>query len=722
MLRVTRIALLLTAALGLPLFAQAEATSTPAVALQANDTQVMAARWVEQLVSNSRFHYSPHALDDTLSSAMFDAYLESLDGDKLFLLQSDVDKFGAWRLQLDDALGSNDLGPAFEMFNVYTQRVNERIAHQLAVLDGDWDFTVDESYHWDREDAAWAKDSAELDELWRLRVKNDILRLRLAGKEMDDIRKTLRKRYRNFAERMRELDSEDVFQTFMNAYAGAIEPHTSYMNPRTSENFNIAMSLSLEGIGAVLSRDDEEYTVIRSIVPGGPAGMSGQVKVGDRIAAVGQEEGPMVDVVGWRVDDVVKLIRGPKGSKVRLDVLPADAGLDGEHTLVSLSRDKIKLEEQAAKKVIVDIGEGEDAHRIGVILLPTFYQDFEGRRRDEPDYRSATRDVEKLLAEFKQEKVDGVIIDLRQNGGGSLDEAVELTGLFIDHGPVVQVRDAGRRIAVQSDTKAGVAWDGPMAVMVNRASASASEIFAGAIQDYGRGLIIGEPTFGKGTVQNLIDLDRFAPGSETQLGHLKMTVAQFFRVAGGSTQHKGVVPDIAFPVTLDASEYGESMYDNALPWAEIGKANYASVGNLSPLVPRLQAQHETRAASDQEFIWWTQDVADYRAQRDKKLISLNEATRRAERAENETKRKARAEARKALGKTEDEHLADNEDDGLQDDERDVTEDLNAADATPEIDTLMRESAHILVDAIELLKADKALAAQVYPKANGALAD
>ena len=695
-----------------PLSAKTERSRVDALSLEPNAQQTEAARWMAQLVSNSRFHYSPQKLDDALSEQIFERYLESLDGDKLFLLADDVAAFESYRLQMDEAILSGRLAPAFEIFKVYRQRVEERTRALREALKQDFDFSVDESYSFDREDAAWATSTEELDELWRLRVKNDALRLVLAGREIDKIRETLDKRYKNFGERVRQIDAEDVFQTFMNAYAGAIEPHTAYMNPRTSENFNISMRLSLEGIGAVLSRSDEEFTVVRSVVPGGPAALSGKIKPGDRILAVGQgESGPMVDVVGWRLDDVVDLIRGPADSVVRLDVLPAEVGIDGEHVLLSLSRQKVKLEEQAAKKQIIEMGEGEDARRVGVISLPAFYQDFEGRRRDEPDYRSATRDVARLLEELKAENVEGVVIDLRNNGGGSLNEAVELTGLFIDTGPVVQVKDAGRRVSIETDRKPGVAWDGPVAVLINRASASASEIFAGAIQDYGRGLIMGEPTFGKGTVQNLVDLDAFSretPG----LGHLKITVAQFFRIAGGSTQHKGVVPDIAFPVTWDATEYGESVYDNALPWAAIAPAKFDSYGDFKPMLPLLQSKHEARIAQDQEFQWWIEDVSEYRALRERKTLSLNEATRRAEREREEARRTAREAQRKALGQEVDEDAVASLDDGLQADERPIEADEDSADEKP--DALIRETAHLLIDAIDLLRADSKLAARVIP--------
>ncbi len=692
-----------------------EAKAAVAEAIAPTSKQADIVGLVTQLLSNSRYHYHPAALDDALSIRIYDHYLEALDRDRMFLLASDVEGFAPQRTRLDDALRDRHIQPAFTMFNVYLQRVADRTAFARAWLKSEMDFTLDETWDYDRKDAPYAQSPEELDALWRKRIKNDVLRLKLAGKDMDAIRETLDKRYANYASRAQAIRSEDVFQIFMNAYTGAIEPHTGYMNPRTTENFNVSMRLSLEGIGAVLQINDEEVTVIRSVVPGGPASMSGRIKPGDRIYAVGQgESGPMVDVVGWRLDDVVDLIRGKRGTWVRLDVLAADAGLDGEHQITVLQRDQIKLEEQAAKKSVIEVGEGESAHRIGLIDLPTFYQDFEGRRRDEPDYRSASRDVARLLAELKDERVDGVVIDLRNNGGGSLAEAIELTGLFIDTGPVVQVRDARGRVEVQRDTQAGTAWDGPLAVMVNRASASASEIFAGAIQDYGRGLIIGEPTFGKGTVQNLVDLDMFVRGADPGFGQLKVTVAQFFRVAGGSTQNRGVTPDLAFPVTLDAQDYGESTYDNALPWSQVEPAQYIVQANFKPLLPLLETRHETRTGQDQEFQWWVEDVNEYRRQREEKSLSLNEQTRRAERERNEARRQAREQIRQAEGLAQSD--AATSDDGLQADERDIAADAareeKSKDEGP--DVLAREAANVLADAIDLLKADHALAAQVLP--------
>jgi carboxyl-terminal processing protease len=697
----------------LPLTLAIAAAGNPAPAAKAGkmaptDAQAAATTLVYGLLSDSRYAYRPMALDDKLSADIFRRYFESLDNDKLFFTQGDMTRFAPYRSKLDDAIKHQDLKPAYDIFNTYVRRVDERAAFARALLAKPFDFSAKDSWSFDREKANWAPDQAALNEIWRKYVKNDALRLKLAGRSQDEIRKTLDKRYSTLASRVHELRGDDVFENFMNAYATSIDPHTSYMSPRSAENFNMQMRLSLEGIGAVLQRQDE-FVVIRTLVPGGPAASTGKIKVGDRVVAVGQgDSGVMTDVVGWRIDDVVDQIRGTKGTKVRLDVLPADAGIDGKHVLVSIVRDKVKLEEQAASKSIIDV----QGKKIGVITLPGFYLDFEAARRGDPDARSATSDVAKLLAELKAQKVDGVVMDVRENGGGSLVEAVELTGLFIDKGPVVQVRESGGRVSVENDDQRGVAWDGPLAVLVNRSSASATEIFAAAIQDYGRGLVVGEPTFGKGTVQNLIDLDRWPAKTGPQFGQVKLTIAQFFRVDGDTTQHAGVVPEIQFPVTVDASEFGESMFDNALPASKIAMAPHSNLGNFGPIVPTLLADHNARVAKDKEFSWWSQDVAQFRAERDKKVISLNETDRRVERDKAEAKRKARQAERKALGlmvaKTDD-------DDGLQADERNVSQQVAAeAAAKNRPDPLLRETAAILADAISLLSGNAKLAAQVMP--------
>ena len=717
---------LLTLALATPLALLAR-TDGPALTAAPTADQATTSKLVYGLLSDSRYAYRPRALDDALSQDIFKRYLESLDGGKQYFTAADIQRFERYRTRLDDAIRSGDLAPAYEIFALYRQRVGERVAYARSLLKQEFDFTGDQRWAYDREDVPWAAGAQELDDIWKQSVMNDWLRLKLAGKDQADIRTTLDKRYATYQRSVDELKGEDVFQTFLNGYSSAIDPHTDYFTPKTAENFNQAMSLSLEGIGAQLQRQDD-MVVIREIIPGGPADLNGTLKPGDRIVGVGQgRSGPITDVVGWRIDDVVAQIRGKKDTQVRLEYLPAETGVDGEHKQVTITRQKVRLEEQAAKAETIQIpaAGGAPAKRIGVIKLPAFYQDFEGRRRDPNDYTSATRDIAKLLEGFKQQRIDGVVMDLRNNGGGSLDEAVELTGLFIDKGPVVQVRESGGRVTVNSDRKPGVAWDGPLAVLTNRGSASASEIFAGAIQDYGRGLVIGETTFGKGTVQNLVDLDRWPANETPRFGQVKLTIAQFFRVAGGSTQHKGVVPDIAFPVSVDGTEYGESTYDNALPWTRIAPVPHTQYGNFAPLLPRLQALHAARIATDKEFQWWSEDVAQFRAEAARKYVSLNEAERRAERERQEAQRKQRQAERKALGLALDPLADDAADDGLGANERDIVKDAareKLAEKRP--DPLLRESAAILADAIDVLGEDRVLSAQVLPEstAPGSWAD
>jgi len=718
----------------------AKPTGNSGPLLKPAEDQAEAAIWASRFLT--RFHYKAVPLDDAMSAKMFDAYFESLDGEKLFFLKSDVDRFSGAREQLDDAIFNKDLTLPFAVFNLYLQRVAERTAFSRKQLEKPFDLGVNESYAFDREHAAWASTTAELDDLWRKRVKNDVLRLKLASKKDDEIRKTLDKRYAGFGERVSQINSEDVFQTFMNAYATSIEPHTNYLGPRASENFDISMKLSLEGIGAVLQREDE-YTAIREIVPGGPASLSGKLKVGDRILGVGQgENGTINDVIGWRLDDVVEQIRGQKDTVVRLEVLPADGGPDAKHHTLSLVRKKVSIEEQAAKKQIIEVKDGATTRRLGVIQLPTFYLDFDARRRGDNDYKSATRDTAKLLAELKQEKVDGVVIDLRNNGGGSLSEATELTGLFIDKGPVVQVRSAQGRVESEEDHQSGMTWDGPLAVMVNRGSASASEIFAAAIQDYGRGLIIGEPTFGKGTVQMLVDLDNAAQNEKPKYGELKMTSAQFFRINGGTTQLRGVVPDIAFPDGGEAKEFGESSYPNALPWSSITPASYEAVADLKPILPMLATRHEARIASSKDWQYYAEDQAEVKRLRAEKTVSLNEAERRKERDDQEARKKTRDAERAAFEKTEksdvtvasatttaisegstaedaDATVAQATDDGLQADERSIKSQVEREkQAKQRKDVALEEAAHILADEVGLIRADTKLAQQVLPQAAG----
>ena len=457
----------------------------------------------------------------------------------------------------------------------------------------------------------------------------------MSGKKDKAIRETLRKRYEGLSRRVRQLESDDVFQTFINAYTLSLEPHTSYMSPSVSENFDISMRLSLEGIGAVL-RTENEYTEVQKTVSGGPAKLSGQLRSGDRIVGIAQaEDGSMLDVVGWRLQDVVELIRGPKGTVVRLQILPKGAGADGPRKEISLVRNKIKLEDQAAQKSIIEGLDGMGATRIGVIEIPGFYRDFRAQMSGDKDFRSTTRDVRKLLQELLDAGVDGIIVDLRQNGGGSLSEATELTGLFIQTGPVVQVKNAFGEIEVEEDSDPDLAYAGPLAVLVDRNSASASEIFAGAIQDYGRGIIIGEPTFGKGTVQTLVDLDRFVRADDVHLGRLRLTMAQFFRVNGGSTQYRGVEPDITFPTASGAAEHGERSLDNALPWASVNAVPVSFQG--VDRVAQLWDPHKHRVANDPGFQLLMAEEETLERIREKNTVTLLESERKKEWEERENR-------------------------------------------------------------------------------------
>jgi carboxyl-terminal processing protease len=668
----------------------------------------------------TRFHYQAQPLDDAMSAKIYKAYFDALDSEKVFFTQEDMDKFAPLKTQFDDAIWNQDLTGPFSVFNLYITRAVDRMNYARGLLKKGFDFSSNESFNFDRKKAAIPKNQAELDDVWRKRTMNDWLRLKLAGKSDDDIRKTLDKRYATYISRVRQLDDEDATQAFMTAYANSTDPHTDYLGPRAADAFDIAMRLSLEGIGAVLQARDD-YTTIRELVPGGPAIKSGKMKAGDRIVAIGQgETGPMVDVVGWRQDDVVKLIRGKKDTTVRIEILPADAGVDGKHDIVTLVRKKVTMEEQAAKSKVIDVKDGDVTRKIGVIDLPTFYQDFGARRAGDTNFKSATRDVAKLLTELKAQKVEGVVIDLRNNGGGSLSEATELTGLFIDTGPVVQVRDARGQIDAQGDDAPGMSWDGPMAVLVNRGSASASEIFAAAIQDYGRGVIIGEPTFGKGTVQNLVDLDKFGKsvtGETAKYGELKMTIAEFIRINGDSTQLRGVTPDVMFPQNGDAKEFGESTYDNALPWRHIDPADYKPVADLKPIFGPLNAKHEARVANSPAWKLMLDEMAEYKKLRDKTDISLNFAARQAERKQYDALQTDFRNRRKAIfgGATDAADDANNGDDGLNANERSLKTEIKAeADAKKAKDTPLEEAAHIVGDEVSLIKADPKVAAQVLP--------
>ncbi len=637
-----------------------------------------------------KYHYKDVVLDDAMSKDILKRYFDALDPNRSFFLANDIRRFAIYEDKLDDYLSNARIEPAFEIFRTYRQRVGEAIGYAQKLLDGDFDFSVDETYQFEREDEPWPQTRAELNDLWRKRVKNDYLNLKLTDKSDAEIRKTLRARYARLENRVQQFDTNDVFQTFINAYTLSLEPHTSYMSPSTSENFDISMSLSLEGIGAVL-KDEDGYTVVQKTVIGGPAELSKLLHAGDRIIGVGQGlKGEIVDIVGWRLQDVVEQIRGPKGSVVQLQIVPKGGKSEADPQTITLVRNKIKLEEQAAKSYVIDDLDGMGNYKIGVIEVPTFYRDFAAESRGEEDFRSTTRDVRKLLNDLKQQGVAGIVIDLRENGGGSLSEATELTGLFIETGPVVQIKDAFGKVEVERDPDPHIAYSGPLAVLVDRNSASASEIFAGAIQDYKRGIIIGEPTFGKGTVQTLVDLGRFVPGRKQDLGRLRLTMAQFFRINGGSTQHRGVVPDILFPTASFSDDYGERSLDNALPWAQIKPADYQPRGKAS--IPRLMESHLDRISHDPGFEMLVDREKRFEDMDQRTEVSLLESARRAEWDKREQERllhKNRFRASQGL----DAIKLDHEIDVADEDETEESE------ATHRIE--LNEAAHILVDSIRL---------------------
>lgn len=594
-----------------------------------------------------RYHYSRVPVNDELSEQIFDRFLESLDPQKVFLLASDVEEFSEFQREFDDALRNARLRPVFDLFKRFRARVTERALFAREQLKSEFDFSIDETYTFNRVDAQWPQSQTAVEELWRKRVKNDVLNLQLAEESGDEWMKTLEERYERMERRVSQISANDVFQIFVNAYTLSVEPHTSYFSPRSSENFKINMSLSLEGIGAAL-RTENEYTVVQRVIAGGPAAMSEKVAADDRIVGVGQgEKKEIVDVVSWPLSDVVDLIRGPKGSTVRLKITPANAPAGSLPKVITLVRDKIKLEEQAAKRSVVDVPGADETRRFGVIDLPTFYLDTAAMSQGLSDFRSTTRDVRRLLEELTTADggVDGVIIDLRGNGGGSLLEATQLTGLFIKSGPVVQIRNASGQVVAEEDTDPAVVYGGPLAVLVDRNSASASEIFAAAIQDYGRGVVVGEPTFGKGTVQSVAPLDR-----EGKLGQLKVTIAQFFRVNGEGTQFRGVVPDVLFPTALDSDAQGERGLDNALPWAEVAAADYdpwvAGKANYS----HVQFRHESRYRASDSFELLIEELEAQRTARAQRVVSLVESVRQLEITELRADREEREELyRRAFG-------------------------------------------------------------------------
>lgn len=619
----------------------------------------------------TRTHFKAIDLENSFSQKIAERYLESLDYAKMIFTQSDIKEFSQYMELFDDMLKTGNLSAAYTIYQRQLDRRFERYEYAISLLDQPMDFTVEDNYQYDREDASWAASTAEINELWRQRVKYDALNLKLAGKEWSEIKTVLTKRYTNALKRITQSKSEDAYQVFMNAFARSIDPHTSYLSPRNAERFQVEMSLSLEGIGAMLQLKDD-YTTIMSLVPGGPADKSEQLGPEDQIVGVGQDDKKIVDVIGWRLDDVVDLIKGPKGSTVKLEIISSTAGSDSKSRVVSIVRDKIKLEDRQAKAEVFESEEiGYQGRKLGVITIPSFYVNL-------------TKDVKKLINDMTQQNVEGIVVDLRNNGGGSLPEAMALSGLFIDQGPVVQVKSGNKRVDVKYDPENTKFYDGAVSVLVNRYSASASEIFAAALQDYGRAIVLGENTFGKGTVQQHRSLSKIYDFYDKPIGFIQYTIQKFYRINGGSTQNKGVAPDIVFPTPIEANDFGEIVADNTLPWDSVTRAPYQPTGEVSPTsFASLKAKHLARIAKEQEFSFMAEDIAKYKEEKDKKTISLVESKRKAEREEKDKIALIRANLRRKDMKLEPVATLD-----------------DLPKKRPEIDPYLDEAAFVTFDFIE----------------------
>ncbi|MEJ2415723.1 MAG: carboxy terminal-processing peptidase [Exilibacterium sp.] len=643
-------------------------------------------------------HYRNQPLNDELSSRYLDQFLDNLDPSKSYFLASDVKEFDKYRFEFDDLLRAGKLEKTFGIFHRYRERVVGRLESIINLLEKDkldFNFEAEETLSIDREKAMWPANQIAADELWRKRLKSAALNLKLAGKNKQETEKVLKRRYQNQLKRVLQQDNADVFEAMINSFTLLYDPHSNYFSPRSLENFNINMSLSLEGIGAVLQTEDE-YTKVVSLVAAGPADKQGELNPADKITAVGQgDEGEMVDVIGWRLDEVVQLIRGPKNTVVRLEVIPA-TGANNETKTIRINRGKVKLEEQAAKKSVFELTDGQEVYKLGVIDIPAFYIDFDAYRNRDPNYKSTTRDVYRLLNELAKENVDGVILDLRNNGGGSLQEATTLTDLFIDQGPVVQIRQTNKTISRHHRSRSRAKYRGPLVVLTNRLSASATEIFAGAIQDYNRGLVIGSQTFGKGTVQSLTPVHE---------GQLKITESKFYRVSGESTQHRGVVPDISFPALVDTEEVGESTYDNALPWDQIHAVPHAEYFNLGSLLPGLIKAHKQRVKNDPDYIFMLDQLHLMETSRNNDdTISLNEKTRKKEQDELELKalqienKRRKAKGLKVYASKEEYKAASEEENDEQ-----PSRILEGREINPDKDPLLTESGYILIDFMQMNK-------------------
>src|SRR5688572_12093734 len=587
-------------------------------------------------------HYRKINLDDSLSSVILDAFIKNLDNNKTYFTANDLQQFEKYRTKLDDLIRAENVEVAYLIYNTFRRRFDERMNFLMTQLvPQKFDYSVEEFYETDRDKEPWCKTDADLNEIWRKIIKSQALSLKLAGKSQADIETMLKERYERFAKSIRQFNSEDVFSLYMNAVTESYDPHTNYFSPKAADLFKQQMTLSLEGIGARLQTEND-YTRVAEIIPGGPAQKSDLIHVNDRIIGVGQgTSGEIVDVIGWRIDEVVKLIKGAKGTSVRLQLLPAETGINGPSKMITLVRDKIKLDDMRAQKSLIHYQKGGKDLKLGVITLPQFYMDFEGYQKGDPNYTSTTRDVQRLVKELQAENIDGIVLDLRNNGGGSLTEAIDLTGLFIKNGPVVQVKNSQNKIETLTDDNPTLLYSGPLVVLTNRFSASASEIFAGAIQDYHRGVIVGESSYGKGTVQTVINLNRFINDPNNQVGELKITFQKFYRVTGSSTQHKGVTPDIKFPTAFGPEQFGESSSPSALPWDEIKGTLYQKTPMINDkVITSLTKAYQDRLKTDVSLQRFVSETEETEKSYKETKVSLNEVTRKKEMEESEKKKAA----------------------------------------------------------------------------------
>ena len=615
----------------------------PAGAIHPTERQRQVAPHIAEILESN--HYSRRVIDKAFSSEVLDRYVNALDSQRSYLTLEDLAGFERWRGSFDDMIHSGQLDPGFAIFNTFQQRNRDRMQYALELLKTEPDWSVAEQINFDRDKVPWPKDTAELNELWRKRVKSDALSLMLTGKSWPEAVEVLRKRYEHVNTRINQISAEDVFESLMNSYTQVYDPHSNYFSPRSSDEYRIQMSLSYEGIGASLLLTDD-YVTISSLLPGGPAAAAGTLKTNDRIMAVGQgDAGSLTEVIGWRLDDVVQLIRGKGGTSVRLQILPAGAAPGTDEHIVSLQRGKVTLETQAAKKDLKLIKVGDKTLRVGVITVPEFYEDVQAHANRDPNYRSTTRDVRRLIGELQASGgIDALVLDLRGDGGGYLPEATALTGLFVGRGPVVQVKSRDGDLDVLNGDERSIAYEGPLEVLVDRTSASASEIFAGAIQDYHRGVIAGQTTFGKGTVQSLIPLDRWS--NDTNQGQITVTIEKFYRITGESTQLHGVEPDLELPSAVNPKDVGESSMEHPLPWDRITPVAFNGFPSQSGWIPTLKHDEGAREASDPNYKWLLDGLAALEVTRKDHSQSLNLKQREAERTAQEQDRLARENIRR----------------------------------------------------------------------------